>query len=114
MNGSIFQKISQIWINLIWENFEKKIELFCSKFGPIGVWIGHFFFKKMVFVWVYLSNFTAARPYQNQNRVGLPPPPHPDVDMVSEQEQLLVRLCLLLYLYGKMLKYNSIQKHLND
>ena len=54
--GSIFQNLPKFEPNLaqIWENFGK-IGWFCSKFGPIGIWMGHFFLKKKVFALVYFQ-----------------------------------------------------------
>ena len=62
VNGSIFQKFPKFG----------KIGWFCSKFGqkfgPIGIWMGHFFLKTW-YLYGLLSNSVAAHPYRNQTWV---------------------------------------------
>ena len=41
------------------------------KIGPIGIWIGHFFLKKKVFVWVFKIHGGISLPHPN---LGTPPP----------------------------------------
>ena len=60
MNGLFFSKVPQIWAKIgsnlgkFWKNWVILLEIW-PKLGPIGIWMGHFFLEKLVFVWVYFQ-----------------------------------------------------------
>ena len=55
-----FSKVPQIWAKIgsnlrkLWKNRVILLKIWL-KIGPIGMWMGHFFLKKLVFVWVYFQ-----------------------------------------------------------
>ena len=62
MNGSIFQNFPKFEPKLVenyrkwklWKNGVILLKIW-HKIGPIGIWMGHFFFEKLVFPWVYFQ-----------------------------------------------------------
>ena len=51
-----FPNLSQFWLKFE-KNLEKSGDLLkiWLKIGPIGIWMGHFFLKILVFIWVYFQ-----------------------------------------------------------
>ena len=78
VNGSIFQNFPKFESKLaaIEENFGKIGRVLLKiwpKIGPIGKWMSHFFFKKLVFVWVYFQ--ISQRHVPNKTKLEYPTPP---------------------------------------